>query len=83
MERTTKYSNEVVKIVPRLYEIYDTVGIWLNFEKNEDPLLNTIWITFKKRDKPFNYFCFLKLPNEATFKFGLAKISPISVFSKI
>ena len=53
MERTTKNSNEVVKIVPRLYEIYDAAGIEQNFEENQDPLLDTLRITFTKRIKPF------------------------------
>ena len=60
MERTTTYSNEVVKIVPRLYGIYDKAGIELDFKENQDPLLDTLRITFTKRTKPFaaSVICF-------------------------
>ena len=41
MERTTQYNNKVVKIVPRLYEVYDKEGIDLHFKENPDPLQTT------------------------------------------
>ena len=60
IKRTTQYNNEVVKIVPRLYEVYDKAGIKLHFEENPDPLLDTIRITFTTRTELFkaSVICF-------------------------
>ena len=62
LEKTTKYGNQVVTIVPKTVETYK--GVWLNFIKNRDPLIDTMRITLSEGTEPcrHRYYASQKLP---------------------